>query len=379
MKKIWFAFLATASATAAIYISGYGYIFKAIGINLKKGPLTPSIDDEEKFPSKAVPNANPKAWEKDRVYNTKTLPENILKDLKKTRTSSLVVIRDGKLAHEQYWKDHNFSSHMNSFSMAKGILSILVGCAIEDGYLENENQLISTIFPQYGNSQYGKHLKIRHLMTMQSGMDWEEEYNHPFAPNSKQYFVDDLAKQTFGINLKEMPGKKYEYQSVSAQLLGFALKKATGKDPSSYLSEKLWKPLEMEFPAKWSTDEKGMEKAFCCIHATPRDFAKIGQLLLQNGNWKGKQIISKDYCKKLLTPTAENDAFCFTIWANDETEIMHRFLYGFLGQFIIIVPEKNMVIVKTGFDPRLAVDKKLRPVQINFLTQELSKMFKLEF
>jgi len=375
MKKIWFAFLATASATAAICISGYGYIFKAIGINLKKGPLTPSIDDEGKFPSNPVPNANPKAWEKGKIYNTKTLPESVLKDLKKTRTSSLVVIQDGKLVHEQYWKDHNYSSQMNSFSMAKGILSILVGCAIEDGYIENENQLISTIFPQYENSKYGKFLTVRHLMTMQAAMNWEEEYNHPFAPNSKQYFINDLAEQTFGVEVKEMPGKKYEYQSISAQLLGFILKKVTGKDPSTYLSEKLWKPLEMEFPAKWSTDQKGMEKAFCCIHATPRDFAKIGQLLLQNGSWNGKQILSENYLKKLLTPTAENDAFCFTVWANDETEIKHRFLYGFLGQFIITIPEKNMVIVKTGFDPRLAVDKKLRPIQVNFLVEELTKMF----
>lgn len=375
MKKIWFAFLATASATAAIYISGYGYIFKAIGINLKKGPLTPSIDDEEKFPSNPVQNANPKPWGKDTSYNKKTLPETVLKDLKKTRTSSLVVIQDGKLVHEQYWKDHNYSSQMNSFSMAKGILSILVGCAIEDGYLENENQLISTIFPQYENSKYGKFLTVCHLMMMQSGMDWDEEYNHPFAQNSKQYFINDLAEQTFAVEVKEMPGKKYEYQSVSPQLLGFVLKEVTGKELSTYLSEKLWKPLEMEFPAKWSTDEKGMEKAFCCIHATPRDFAKIGQLLLQNGSWNGKQIISKDYCKKLLTPTTENDAFCFTVWANDETEIKHRFLYGFLGQFIITIPEKNMVIVKTGFDPRLAVDKKLRPIQVNFLVEELTKMF----
>lgn len=74
---------------------------------------------------------------------------------------------------------------MNSFSMAKGILSILFGCAIDDGYLESENQLISTLFPDYENSRYGRFLTIRHLMTMQAALDWQEEYHHPFAPNSK--------------------------------------------------------------------------------------------------------------------------------------------------------------------------------------------------
>lgn len=376
MKKVLAAFLAgTSAVVAAIYFSGYGYIFKAVAINLKKGPLTPSTDDEEKFPSRIVANLNPKPWEKDFEYNTKTLPENILDDLSKTRASSLIIIRDSKIVHEQYWKDHQSSSLINSFSMAKGILSVLTGCAIDDGFLESEDHLLSSVFPAYKKSQYGKFLTFRHLMTMQAGLDWKEEYHHPFASNSKQYFVDDLARQAFEVDLKEMPGEKYEYQSVAAQLVGLALKKVTGKNLADYLSEKIWKPLEMEFPAKWSTDEKGLEKAFCCIHATPRDFAKIGQLILQGGNWKGKQLISKDYCKKLLTPTSLNDAFCFTIWANDDNPLKYRFFYGFLGQLIIMIPEKNMVIVKTGFYNRLEVDKKQRPMQVELLTKELTKIF----
>jgi CubicO group peptidase (beta-lactamase class C family) len=376
MKKVLAAFLAgTSAVVAAIYLSGYGYIFKAVAVNLKKGPLAPSTDDEEKFPSRTVANLNPRHWEKDSEYNTKSLPETVLDDLVKTRASSLIVIRDRKIVHEEYWKDHNSFSLLNSFSMAKGILSILVGCAIDDGYLKSENELISSVFPVYKKSQYGQFLTFRHLMTMQAGLDWKEEYHHPFAPNSKQYFIDDLAAQAFEVEVKEMPGEKYEYQSVAAQLLGLALKKVTGKNLADYLSEKLWKPLEMEFPAKWSTDEKGLEKAFCCIHATSRDFAKIGQLILQGGNWNGKQIISKEYCGNFLSPTKVNDAFCYTVWANDDSALKYRFFYGFLGQLIIMIPEKNMVIVKTGIYNRLDVDKKQRPVQVELLTEELTQVF----
>jgi CubicO group peptidase (beta-lactamase class C family) len=372
MKRLLAFFIAGTSAlAAAIYLSGYGYIFKAVAINLKKGPIVPSIDDEEKFPSRTVPNLHSEPWKKNINYNTTVLSEPILKELKKTRASSLVIICDNEILHEQYWKDHQPSSLMNSFSMAKGILSILVGCAIDDGYLNSENDLLSSVFPAYKNSRYGQFLTFRHLMTMQAGLDWKEEYHHPFAENSKQYFVEDLAEQVFGVEVKEMPGQKYEYQSAAAQLLGLALIQATGKDLASYLSEKIWIPLGMEFPAKWSTDEKGIEKAFCCIHATPRDFAKVGQLIMQYGNWQGKQIISKAYCEKLLSPTPINDAFCFSIWADDESEIKCRFFYGFLGQFIIMVPEKNMVIVKTGFYNRLDVDKKQRPTQVKLMIEEL--------
>lgn len=285
------------------------------------------------------------------------------------------MICNDKLVHEQYWKDHTFSSLMNLFSMAKGILSILVGFAIDDVYLHSEDQLISTIFPSYKKNSFGQFLTFQHLMTMQAGFHWEEEYQHPFAENSKQYFVDDLAKQAFNVSFKEMPGEKYEYQSVSAQLLGLALRKAVGQNLATYLSEKLWIPLEMEYPARWSTDEKGIEKAFCCIHASARDFAKIGQFIMQEGSWNGQQLLNKDFCRKLVTPTTENNAFCFNIWADDDNEIKYRFFYGFLGQFIIMIPDKRMVIVKTGLYNRLEVDKKLRPVQVKFLVDELAKAF----
>ncbi|MFC3158055.1 serine hydrolase domain-containing protein [Chryseobacterium arachidis] len=218
-------------------------------------------------------------------------------------------------------------------------------------------------------SNYGRFLTFRHLMTMQAGLDWEEEYHHPFAENSKQYFVNNLEEQTLGVKMKQMPGESYEYQSVSAQLLGIALKKAIGKSLADYLSEKLWKPLQMEFPAKWSVDEQGLEKAFCCLHAIPRDFAKIGQLIMQDGNWNGKQILSREYCKKLQTPTRENNAFCFNIWADEDSTTKYRFFYGFLGQFIIMVPSKNLVIVKSGFYNRLEVDDKKTSITSPFISR----------
>ncbi|MCD9854453.1 beta-lactamase family protein [Epilithonimonas sp. JDS] len=370
MKKVLAIFLAGTAATAVIYLSRYSYLFKAIGINLKEGSLTPSTDDAEKFPYHVVQKSLPEKWKTASNYNQKILSERLTKDLKKTRASSLLVIQDGKIVLEQYWKDHNASSLINSFSMAKGILSILVGCAIADGYLDSEDALISSFFPQYNESHYGKHLTLKHLMTMQAGLDWEEEYHHPFAPNSEQYFVDDLAAQALGVEVKEMPGEKYEYQSVAAQLIGLVLIKATGKNLADYLSEKIWKPLKMESSAKWSTDEKSMEKAFCCIHATTRDFARIGQLILQNGNWEGKQLIDQEFCKRMLTPTKQNTAFCYTIWADDDDDVNYRFFYGFLGQFIIIIPEENLVIVKTGMYNRLKVDEKKRPTQAKLLVQE---------
>lgn len=372
MKKLWATFFFTTSAVVAIYIYGYGYIFKAVAKNLGRGSLTPSIDDVDQFPYHVVQNNIPDSWVKDSLYNRIKLSDMLLNELKTTRSSSLLVILNNQIIHEQYWKDHSADSLMNSFSMAKGVLAILVGFAIDDGFLDSENQLLSSIFPHYKQSEYGKFLTLNHLMTMQAAFDWEEEYKHPFSENSKQYFIDDLAEQVFRTQIKSMPGIKYDYQSIAAQLLGLALQKVLHQNLSDYLSEKLWKPLGMESSAKWSTDKMGIEKAFCCIHATARDFAKIGQLIMNEGKWEGKQLISHSYCKKLLTPTAQNQAYCMNIWANDDqVDFKYRFFYGFLGQFIIMIPEKKMVIVKTGLCNHLKVDEKQRPLQVRLLIKEL--------
>ena len=376
MKKFWAAFgIGIAGATGLIFARGYGFIFKAIGKNLTGKPLTPSIDDAEHFDYHDVPNGLPQPWVMDETYNQVDLPDTVLENLEETKASSLLVIKNGKLVFEKYWNGHDQNSLMNSFSMAKGFLSLLVGAAIDEGKIKNEDQLFSDFFSEFSEDKFGKHLKLKHLMTMQAALDWPEEYHHPFAPNSKQYFVNDLKKQVFERKFCYMPGTKYEYQSAAPQLLGFALRKAVAKPLAEYLSEKIWIPLGMERAAKWSVDDEGMEKAFCCIHGTARDFAKIGRLILNDGKWNGTQIISKEFIKKMTEPTAENDAFCYTVWANEDCTVKHRFFYGFLGQFIIIVPEKQMVIVKTGHDNHLPVDDKLRPHQVNFLVDELSKIF----
>lgn len=376
MKTIWKAIGgAVIGATGLLLATRNGFLIKAVGKNLTGKPFTPSIDDAEQFDFHEVPNAVPKLWAFDPEYNHRELPQSILKNLEETKASSLLIIRKGKILHEAYWNRHHSASLMNSFSMAKGILAVLVGAAIDEGKIESEDQLFSDFYPEYAEDEFGKHLTLKHLLQMQAALDWAEEYHHPFAPNSRQYFVEDLEKQVFDRKLKEMPGIKYEYQSAAPQLLGFALRKAVGTDLATYLSEKIWKPLGMEHSGKWSVDSKGMEKAFCCIHGTPRDFAKIGQLIMNDGEFDGKQIISKDYFQRMKEPSKPNDAFGYTIWVNNDCSIQHHFLYGFLGQFVVMIPEKDLIIVKTGHDNNLPVDDKLRPLQVSFLAEELCKVF----
>ena len=264
-KKVLFGMLGSLLVTSVLYKIGFGFLWKALKSNVSEGSAVPSINDVEKFPKKIINHSLPKPWRVHCNVNQQILSPQLLEELTRTNVASILVVQNQEIIYEKYYKGYQKQSLTNSFSMAKGILSLLVGCAIDDGFLSSEEEKVSKYIKKYNENQFGKHLTFKNLMTMESGLDWSEEYRHPFAENSKQYFLDDLNEQALAVEFKKMPGLEYEYQSVAAQILGLALRKAINMDLSEYLSRKLWIPLGMQSPAFWSTDRRGMEKAFCCI------------------------------------------------------------------------------------------------------------------
>jgi CubicO group peptidase (beta-lactamase class C family) len=132
----------------------------------------------------------------------------------------------------------------------------------------------------------------------------------------------------------------------------------------------------MEKPGKWSVDEFGMEKTFCCIHAIPRDFAKFGLLFLNNGKVGENQVISAEYLQKMITPTKHSDGiYGMGIWVNNDNPIKHYYFLGLMGQYIIMIPEKNMIIVKTGSYSDNPKNDRGRPDQAKFMVNEAAKLF----
>jgi CubicO group peptidase (beta-lactamase class C family) len=175
---------------------------------------------------------------------------------------------------------------------------------------------------------------------------------------------------------KTEPGTQFEYQSGATQLLGFALRKGLNQKIADYASEKLWQPLGMEANAQWNTDDFGMEKTFCCINATSRDFAKLGQLFLNEGSFNGKEVIKSTLVKEMRTPTKlSNGAYGMGLWINNDSKIKHYYFRGLYGQYIIIVPEKNMVIVRTGMNKNENLDAKGRPKEVEKYVVEAVKIF----
>jgi CubicO group peptidase (beta-lactamase class C family) len=358
------------------YVLGYGYIFNGISKTYLKGKTSANIDDGKLFSSNLIHTESPRLWEEDPDYNSKELPKNIVEDLINSNTASFIVIKNGKLLHEQYWNGYDQLSKTNSFSMAKAVTVMLLGKALEEGKIKNIDDQFSDYFEEFKNKEFAGNLTLKNLAQMESGLDWSEDYKHPFLPNARAYYGKSLLKSTLSRKFKENPGEKFEYQSGSTQFLSFAIRKAVNQSLADYLSEKFWIPMGMEQNAEWSTDEKGMEKAYCCIHSNARDFAKLGQLFLDDGKVGDKQILDLNFIEKMRTPTQKSEEiYGMGFWINYDNPIKHYYFLGLQGQYIIMIPEHNMVIVRTGSYNNLPKNDRGRPDQVKFLVNETVKLF----
>lgn len=376
MKVLKYVLGGAVAGVAAVYLLGYDYLFSGISKTYLKGKSSAYIDDGNLFPGNLIATEEPELWTEDAEYNHKELPENIVENLKNSKTAAFVVIKNRKILHEQYWDGYNQLSHTNSFSMAKAVTVMLLGKALEEGIIGDIDENFSDFYPEFKDKDFGNHVTLKHLAQMEAGLDWDEDYNNPFLPNAKAYYGRNLLKTVFSRRFKEEPGSRFEYQSGSTQLLGFALKKALNRTLASYLSEKFWIPMGMEQNASWSTDNYGMEKTYCCIHSNARDYAKLGQLFLDDGKVGEKQILNTDFIEQMRTPTEKSkEIYGMGLWINNDNPIKHYYFLGLQGQYIIMIPEYNMVIVRTGSYSNNPKNDRGRPDQVKFLVNETVQLF----
>lgn len=273
------------------------------------------------------------------------------KYLEDNKTVAFLIIKNDTIQYEQYFKGYDQESIVPSFSMAKSVTSILIGCAIDEGLIKSVDEPITNYIPELTKNGLEK-VTIKHLLQMTSGIDFNESYVNPFGDAASFYYGLNLRKEIGKMKLKSEPGKNFEYISGNTQLLGLVLERSlTGKTITDYLQEKLWTPLGMEFDASWSIDRKknGLEKTFCCLNARARDFAKIGRLYKNKGNWNGKQIVSRKWVEestKLDTAEGSVNYYQYQWWL--PTPNVDFMAQGILGQYIYVHPSKDLVIVRLG-------------------------------
>lgn len=333
-------------------LTGNDFMVNAIKRTYMVGEKTANINDHQQFETRTITADVSVPLPKHSAYNSKPLPDKFLDELNKYNTAAFLVIKDGQVITEHYLNGYNDRSMTNSFSMAKTVTALLLGIAIEEGHIKNLDQPITDFLPEFNNDKLAKNATIGNLAKMNSGYEWDEQYYSPFSPTVELVYGDDVTDFLLSGHFSAEPGEYWEYSSASTQLMGIfisrALKKAgAATNLSDYLSRKLWQPLGMNDDAPWHLDNSGMELVFCCINTNARNFAKLGLLMMNDGKWNGEQLVPQDYIHKMVSPVSI-DSYGLSTWLSYDTQIPFYWFSGHLGQYIINVPEHNMVVVRLG-------------------------------
>ncbi|OIQ31004.1 MAG: serine hydrolase [Bacteroidetes bacterium MedPE-SWsnd-G2] len=333
-----------------LYIFNYDYLLKAVRTIYLQGHTTAFLKDYEEFENRVIENESPQPWALHKEYNSAKETE-ILKAINATnKTIAYVIIKNDSIWFENYFEEFDKDSKSNSFSMAKSMISAMLGKAITEGKIKSLDQKVSDFYPEF-NKGYSANMTVGDLSSMASGLNWDEAYYSPFSVTTRAYFDDDLESVILGLEGVEEPGKSYKYLSGNTQLLGMIIQKATGQNLSNYLSEKFWKPMGAEHSALWQVDseENGLEKAYCCVASNARDFARFGKLYQQYGKWNGQQILDSAFVAKSITPRfKESPEYGYGWWLKTVNNKSFFMMRGHLGQYVIVQPEDNVIIVRLG-------------------------------
>jgi len=278
--------------------------------------------------------------------------------LEETDTAALLVVDDGTIVYENYWLTGGPEVHWMSMSVGKSFVSALVGIALAEGLIKSDTDPITDYVPELAGSAYDG-VSIKDILQMSSGARWDEDYSNPESDIMRFIYAfgtgGSLDHFTATLVREREPGTFNYYNSMDTQALGMLLVAATGQSLSSYAEAKLWEPLGMESDAYWITDDEGMEMAAGGLQVTARDYAKLGQLYLQNGNWDGRQVVPAQWVHDSVTPDAPHVmpgldpeypiGYGYQWWVPQGNEGEFSAV-GVYNQFIYVNPTKRIVIVK---------------------------------
>jgi CubicO group peptidase (beta-lactamase class C family) len=270
------------------------------------------------------------------------------------RTAGLVILQDGKVRLERYEMGFRPDGRWTSFSVAKSLTSTLVGAAVKDGAIRSLDDPVSDYIGELKGSAYDS-VTVRQVLTMTSGIDWNEDYSDPQSDVARfdQQEADPgrsaLATYMAGLGRAHPAGEVWNYSTGETNLIGVLVSRATGRDLSGYLSEKIWAPYGMAQDATWLLGNDGHEISGCCIQASVRDFARFGQFMLEGGKAGGQDVLPEGWVEAATVTQADigspGEGYGYQWWTWDDGSYQAD---GIFGQGIFIDPNRNLVIASNA-------------------------------
>ena len=274
--------------------------------------------------------------------------------LRQQNTAGLVILQDGRVRFERYGLGFDAAGRWTSFSVAKSFTSTLVGAAIQDGHIKSLEDKVSAYLPGLRGSAYDD-VTVRQLLTMSSGVRWNEDYEDPeadvaqFNNATPEAGMDATVSYLRKLPRAHPPGELWNYNTGETNLIGVLVSAATGKPLAQYLQEKIWHPAGMESQATWLLGRTGNEIAGCCLQASTRDFARFGLFVLANGAAGGQQVVPPDWFAQATRKQKDigdpGRGYGFQWWTYDDNSVAAQ---GIFGQGIYIDPQRRLVIASNS-------------------------------
>jgi hypothetical protein len=274
----------------------------------------------------------------------------------------MIILKDNKIAFEEYWLGNNGNTKTVSWSVAKSMISALIGIAIDEGLIKGVYDPVTDYVPFLKGTGYGN-VPIKHVLQMSSGIGFNEDYGDFNSDINRlgRMLALNTPIDEFVASLKNIrePGTYNQYVSMDTQVLSMVLREATGQTITEYMEEKLWKKIGTESDGYWLIDNKGVEIVFGCFNAVLRDYARFGLLYLNEGQWNGETVVPADWVKASVAPDAPhlqpgNNPLSFWVlgygyqWWVPENPEGDFLAVGVAGQYIYVHPAHRLVIAKTS-------------------------------
>lgn len=331
-------------------------------------PKTPITSAAWYQPQQKVAGIAPQASPLTKAETTEIPPQALqtaLEFAEAQNSVALLVMHRDRLVVEQYWQGHQASDPVNSMSMVKTLLALLIGVAIDEGNIASIQDPVSTYLPEWANDPRGN-ITIADLLYMQSGLRNDDRTDTLRSDLVKLYGGSDAHKLALSIPLEHPPGEVFDYNNVNSQLLSMVLERATGESFSDYLSSRLWQPLGAGDGFLWLDRPGGHAKPFCCFFTTAQDWVRLGQLLLHDGRVGDTQVISPAWLEQMRAESPLEPTFGLHVWLKARTTDYPNvnlassapfaardtvYLDGRHHQRVYVIPSQDLVIVRIGEDP----------------------------
>jgi len=340
---------------AGLYITGNKHMITGIRQTYLIGKSKPDIFDMKYFDLATIKADHPEPWPMHSRYNLMALNPRDLTFIDSLETTAFLVFKNDSLLFEKYFENTDVETTSNSFSMAKSFTSILIGKAIDEGYIKSVDQKVSDFLPEYASGK-DTELTIKNLLQMSSGIPFGESYSSPFGYMARAYYGKNLPEETFKYHVEKTPGTFWIYEGGNTVLLGMILEKATGRAVSDYFFQKVWSCIGAEYNTYWNLDHMGgLEKTYTGVYATARDFARIGKLYMHDGVWDNDTVISPEYVRQSLAPCNIPDStgtptswYGYQWWLGEHDGSPLFSARGVRGQYIVVLPEEKLILVRIG-------------------------------